>query len=105
MPWQRLCCRKESAWGAKAGGSLIQQYKTEKKLASAPVELELDTEVDSARVKDFVDTQCQGMTAEPQDAAISRVDGKFIITDSVAGRTVDVAATEAEGTSPGNSSD
>ena len=78
-----------------AGGSLIQQYKTEKKLASAPVELELDTEVDSARVKDFVDTQCQGMTAEPQDAAISRVDGKFIITDSVAGRTVDVAATEA----------
>lgn len=78
-----------------AGGSLIHQYKAARKLAAAPVALELDTEVDSAKVKEFVDTQCQVLTAQPQDASIARVDGTFVITDSVSGVAVDAAATEA----------
>ena len=83
------------AAGQYAGGSLIKQYMVEKDLAAAPVEIELDMEVDSAKVKAFVDTQCQGITTEPQDASITREDGQFIITDSVPGRVVDAAATEA----------
>ena len=78
-----------------AGGSLIRQYMVQKDLASAPVDLELDTEVDSAKVKEFVDTQCQAVTAQPQDATITRENGQFVITDSVAGKVVDAAATEA----------
>ena len=78
-----------------AGGSLIKQYMIEKDLAAAPVEVELETEVDSAKVKNFVDTQCQGITAEPQNASITRENGQFVITDSVPGRVVDVAGTEA----------
>ena len=66
-----------------AGGSLIKQYMIEKDLAAAPVEVELETEVDSAKVKNFVDTQCQGITAEPQNASITRENGQFVITDSV----------------------
>lgn len=85
----------DEAVGQYAGGSLTQQYKTARKLASAPVELHLDTEVDSAKVKSFVDTQCQGLMAQPQDASITRVDGAFVITDSVSGVVVDAAATEA----------
>ena len=76
-----------------AGGSLIKQYMIEKDLAAAPVEVELETEVDSAKVKNFVDTQCQGITAEPQNASITRENGQFVITDSVPGRVVDVAGT------------
>ena len=59
------------------------------------MEVELETEVDSAKVKNFVDTQCQGITAEPQNASITRENGQFVITDSVPGRVVDVAGTEA----------
>ena len=69
-----------------AGGSLIRQYMVQKDLASAPVDLELDTEVDSAKVKEFVDTQCQAVTAQPQDATITRENGQFVITDSVRAR-------------------
>ena len=42
-----------------------------------------------------MDTQCQGITAEPQNASITRENGQFVITDSVPGRVVDVAGTEA----------
>lgn len=78
-----------------AGGSLIKQYMVEKKLASEPVDLELDTEVDAAKVKAFVDTQCQSITGQPQNAAITRENGQFVITDSVPGKVVDADATAA----------
>ena len=85
----------DEAAGQYAGGSLIKQYMIEKDLAAAPVDIELETEVDSAKVKAFVDTQCQGITAEPRNASITRENGQFVITDSVPGRVVDVAGTEA----------
>lgn len=78
-----------------AGGSLIKQYMIQKDLASAPVDLELDTAVDSAKVKEFVDTQCQSVTGQPQDASITRENGQFVITESIPGKVVDAAATEA----------
>lgn len=77
-----------------AGGSLIRQYMARKDLAAAPVELQLDTEVDSGKLKEFVDTQCQALTAQPRDASITRENGQFVVTDSVAGKVVDTAATE-----------
>lgn len=92
--WNNMEVVDEAA-GQYAGGSLIKQYMIQKDLAAAPVELDLDTAVDSAKVKEFVDTQCQAVTAQPQDASITRVDGQFVITDSVAGKVVDAAATEA----------
>ena len=85
----------DEAAGQYAGGSLIKQYMVQKDLAAAPVDLELDTAVDSEKVKAFVDTQCQAVTAQPQDASITRENGQFVITDSVAGKVVDAAATEA----------
>ena len=81
----------DEAAGQYAGGSLIKQYMVQKDLAAAPVDLELDTAVDSEKVKAFVDTQCQAVTAQPQDASITRENGQFVITDSVAGKVVDAA--------------
>lgn len=77
------------------GGSLIRQYMTQKDLKAAPVELALETQVDSAMVKTFVEEQCQGITAEAKDATLTRENGKFVITDGVVGKMVDTAATEA----------
>lgn len=85
----------DEAMSRYAGGSLIHQYKTERKLMAEPVELNLETGVDSAKVKEFIDIQCKGMTPEPQNATITRVDGTFVITDSLAGKAVDREATEA----------
>lgn len=85
----------DEAMSQYAGGSLIKQYMIQKDLSAAPVELKLDTAVDSAKVKEFVDNQCQTLTAPPQDASITRENGQFIITESVPGKVVDAAATEA----------
>ena len=85
----------EKAAEEYAGGSLIRQYMTKKKLAESPVDLQLETEVDSGKVKEFIDAQCQGMTQEAKDASITREDGKFVITESEEGRTIDAAATGA----------
>ena len=77
------------------GGSLIRQYMVKKQLADSPVELPLDAKVDSGKVKAFVDAQCEGITAEPKDASITRENGAFVITESVTGKVVDIDATEA----------
>lgn len=77
------------------GGSLIRQYMTEKDLKAAPVELEVKTQVDSGRVSSFVEEQCQGITAEPVDAVLTRENGQFVITEGRIGKAVDTAATEA----------
>ena len=49
-----------------AGGSLIRQYMIQKDLSAAPVDISLETGVDGEAVRNFVQTQCQGLTAEPQ---------------------------------------
>lgn len=51
--------------------------------------------MDEAEFAEFVNANCQGMTAEPQNAVITRVDGKFEITPEVDGKTVDTEATRA----------
>lgn len=76
-----------------AGGSLIRQYMTRKDLETAPVELELDTKVDSGKLKEFVDARRQAVT-QPQNASITRENGQFVITDSVPGKAIDAEATE-----------
>ena len=78
-----------------AGGSLIRQYMIQKDLSAAPVDISLETGVDGEAVRNFVQTQCQGLTAEPQNASITRENGQFVITDSSVGQTVDIEATEA----------
>lgn len=76
-----------------AGGNLIARYMKKKDLELEPVNFALSIEVDEAKVGEFVQRECEGMTDEPQNAAIVRENGQFVITPGVSGKTVDVEAT------------
>lgn len=76
-----------------AGGCLIRQYMERKDLEKEPVHISLDAGVDDAAVQAFVEEQCSGLPGEPQDAAITRVNGRFEITPEKSGMAVDVKAT------------
>ena len=76
-----------------AGGCLIRQYMERKDLEKKPVHISLEAGVDETAVQAFVEEQCSGLPGEPQDAAITRVNGKFEITPEQSGMAVDVKAT------------
>ena len=75
------------------GGSLIRQYMNKKDLEKAPVDVSIKTAADPDKIRDFVDTHCDGVLAQPQDASIRRENGAFVITEAVSGRAVDTEAT------------
>lgn len=75
------------------GGNLIRHYMNLKDLQMNPVTLELETELDDGKIASFVETECNAVTAQPQDASITRENGGFIITPEVVGKTVDIDAT------------
>lgn len=76
------------------GGNLIRRYMNLKDLQMNPVTLELETALDDAKIASFVETECSGLTAEPQNATITRENGAFVITPSVSGKQVDLDATK-----------
>lgn len=86
----------EEAAGHVVAGNLIEQYMGRKDLEKDPVHIPLETAVDPVQVDAFVQEKCAGLTAEPQNASMTRVDGKFQITPSAAGKAVDVEATSGE---------
>ena len=75
------------------GGSLIRQYMNKKDLEKAPVVVSIKTAADPDKIRDFVDTHCDGVLAQPQDAFIRIENGAFVITESVLGKVVDADAT------------
>ncbi len=75
------------------GGSLIRQYMNKKDLEKAPVDVSVQTAADPDKIRDFVDTHCDGVLTQPQDASIRRENGAFVITESVLGKVVDADAT------------
>ena len=76
-----------------AGGCLIRQYMERRDLEKEPVHISLEAGVDETAVQTFVEEQCSGLSGEPRDAAITRVNGKFEITPEQSGMAVDVKAT------------
>lgn len=90
-------CRNEDALQEAedyaAGGCLIRQYMERKDLEKEPVHISLEAGVDEAAVRNFVEEQCSALPGEPQDAVITRVNGKFEITPEQSGMAVDVKAT------------
>lgn len=73
--------------------NIVQRYLAFTDLEVEPLNIKVETAVDEAMVSAFVEERCAGLTAQPQDAVITRVDGQFVITPSVKGVVVDVAAT------------
>ena len=77
-----------------AGGNLLDRYVNMKSLEKEPVALDIETAVDSAKVAEFVENQCQSFVRPAQDAVLTRENGVFQLTDSVTGIEVDVEATK-----------
>lgn len=75
-------------------GNLIQQYMAKKDLEQAPAQLAVETQVDGEKVERFVEEHCQGIAQEAKDATIVRENGQFVISESVPGKTVDLAAAQ-----------
>lgn len=57
------------------------------------MDVSIKTAADPDKIRDFVDTHCDGVLAQPQDASIRRENGAFVITESVLGKVVDADAT------------
>ena len=49
-----------------------------KDLEKAPVDVSIKTAADPDKIRDFVDTHCDGVLAQPQDASIRRENGAFV---------------------------
>ena len=94
LSWENPEAVQEAA-GHAVTGNLVQQYMGLKDLEKEPVEIPLETAVNEESLAALVAERCQGLTAEPQNAAITRVDGRFEITPEVVGMAVDTQATKA----------
>jgi vancomycin resistance protein YoaR len=78
-----------SSW---KGGNLIKRYLNKKDIEQNHMIIPLETALDDGSLAAFVAEKCQPV--EPQNAAIVRDKGVFIVTPSVIGKAVDVAATK-----------
>ena len=65
------------------GGNLIRHYMNLKDLQMNPVTLELETALDDGKIASFVETECNAVTADAQNASIIRENGAFVITPEV----------------------
>ena len=66
-----------------------------KDLEVNPLKIELDLSVDQDKISSFVSANCDSAVADAVDATITRKNGKFEITPSKEGVTVDMDATKA----------
>ena len=94
MSWENPDAVKTALEEAKIEGNLIRRYMKKKDLQENPVKIELDLAIDQEKVTAFVNEKCGAAIAEAQDAVIVKEDGAFVVTPSVTGIGVDMAATE-----------
>ena len=94
MSWENPEAVAEAIEGTRIRGNLIRRYMKEKDLQVNPVQIDVELGVDQEKISEFVGEKCGAAVAEAQDASIVREDGKFVVTPSVTGITVDVDATK-----------
>ena len=75
--------------------NLIQQYMRTADLKKTPETIPVETAVDEAKVRAFIESKYTGLVQEPVDASITRENGEFVVTPSVPGVMIDVEATNA----------
>ena len=81
--------------GTELKGNLVKRYMKKKDLEVNPLKIELDLSVDQDKISSFVSANCDSAVADAVDATITRKNGKFEITPSKEGVTVDMDATKA----------
>lgn len=73
-------------------GSVWERYQAMKALEEEEKNFDVTYTVDSEAIKNIVSEKTKDMGVEPQNATISRKDGKFVVTEDVDGTQVDVDA-------------
>ena len=94
LSWGNPDAVAEAMESSKVEGNLIRRYMKQKDLQENPVKVDLEMHVDQAKVSAFVSEHCGAAIAEAQDATIVKEGDQFIVTPSVTGVAVDMAATE-----------
>lgn len=79
-------------------GNLLEQYKEQKDVSNENVVLELKYTWSTSLLREFLQEEAEERKTDPVEATIKRdrKAGEFVITESVTGLTVDVAATMKE---------
>lgn len=70
-------------------GNTIERYTKAADLEATPVELALEGDFDTQKVSDFVSRSSEGLEIAAKDATIRRSDGKFVVTESNDGLSID----------------
>ncbi len=76
-------------------GDILRRFVRQKRLEKAPVELDLEIQLDGNKIKEFIDRECAPYLREAVDASITRENGAFVVMPSQDGLAVDVDATMA----------
>lgn len=76
---------------AKSGG-VFHRYQAMKELDKEGKNLEVQYGVDQEKMTAVIDEKVRPLEKKATDASITRQDGKFVITDEVTGKTVDLEA-------------
>lgn len=74
-------------------GNLIKRYKDLKDIEQGNIVYPLAFSFDKNRIKEFIATEASAYDVEPVNATITRKDKKFIYTDHLVGKTVEVDET------------
>lgn len=94
LSWSNQDAVSEAVKGTEIKGNLVKRYMKKKDLEMNPVKIDLEMNLDQERVSAFVDEKCVDFMTQAKDAVITKTDGKFVITPSESGKTVDVEATK-----------
>ncbi len=94
LSWGNKDAVDDALRGTEIKGNLVRRYMKKKDLEVNPVKIDLDMDVDQEKISAFVSEKCGAVVTEPQNAAITKQDGEFIITPEVVGTTVDIEATK-----------
>lgn len=94
LSWSNQDAVTEAVKGTEIKGNLVKRYMKKKDLQMNPVKIDLEMALDQERVSAFVDQKCADVMTQAKDATITKTDGKFVITPSELGKTVDIEATK-----------
>ncbi len=80
----------EDAMGLGDAGNVVQRYKAKKDIENNAIVFDLEFAVDENKLRDILETNIGILNIEAQDATIAKEGDRFVYTDEVDGKAVDI---------------
>lgn len=80
----------EDAMGLGDAGNVVRRYKAKKDVENNAIIFELEFAVDEKKLKEILETNIGILSIEAKDATIEKKGDRFVYTDEVDGKTVDM---------------